>query len=105
MGPAAKTRVAAYVPDLIDRSKVAALGHVTFVDDPARLAETDADVVVVDLSRPGVLDVLPKVRARTVGFGRHTATALLQAARDAGCDEVLARSELFARLARGTLAP
>jgi hypothetical protein len=69
-------KIAAHVPDLMDRSKVAALGEVTFVADPAELpdvaAASKADVVVVDLSRPGVLDVLSRIDAHTVGFGRHT---------------------------------
>ena len=60
------TRVVAYVPELIDRSKVAAAADVTFVGDPAELAAADADLVVVDLSRPGVVDVLPRIRARSL---------------------------------------
>ena len=91
-------RVAAYVPDLIDRSKVAAAGEVVFVDDPVRLADVEAELVVVDLSRPGVLEVLPRVRARTIGFGRHTQRPLLDAARAAGCDQVMVRSEFFPRV-------
>ena len=92
------TRVAAYVPDLLDRSKVAAAADVTFVRDPSELGAVAADVVVVDLAAPGVLDVLPSVEARTIGFGRHTARDLLAAAREAGCDEVYVRSEFFARV-------
>jgi len=92
------TRVVAYVPELIDRSKVAAAADVIFVGDPAELAAADADLVVVDLSRPGVVDVLPRIRARTIGFGRHTQREVLDAARAAGCDEVLVRSDFFPRL-------
>ena len=91
-------RVFAYVPELIDRSKVAAAADVTFVSDPAELASADADLVVVDLSRPGVVDVLPQIRARTIGFGRHTQRDILDAARAAGCDEVLVRSDFFPRV-------
>ena len=91
-------KVVAYVPDLIDRSKVAAAGDVEFVDDPARLGGVEADVVVVDLGRPGVIDVLPAITARTIGFGRHTERELLAAARAAGCDQVLVRSEFFPRI-------
>lgn len=97
----AARRVVAYVPDLMDRSKVAALGDVRFVAAPAELVGVEADVVVVDLSRPGVLDVLPRVRAHTVGFGRHTSVEVLEAAHAAGCDEVLPRSAFFARVERG----
>ena len=92
------TRVVAYVPELIDRSKVAAAAEVTFVGDPAELASADADLVVVDLSRPGVVDVLPQIRAHTIGFGRHTQRDILDAARAAGCDEVMVRSDFFPRL-------
>lgn len=89
-------RVVAYVPDLMDRSR---LTGVTFVATPAELASADADVVVVDLSRPGVLELLPAVAERVpriVGFGSHVDTELLAAARAAGCTEVLPRSRFFA---------
>lgn len=95
------TRIVAYVPDLMDRSKVAgAPGDVSFVDDIAELsaAAQDADVVVVDLGRPGVLDVLPSIHARIVGFARHTQPELLAAARRAGCADALARSAFFPRI-------
>ena len=91
--------VAAYVPDLMDRSKVAAaVPDATFVNDPSQLADVEADLVVLDLSRPGAVDVLPKLRAHTVGFCRHTMRDVIAAAEDAGCDLVLVRSEFFARL-------
>jgi len=93
------TRIAAYVPDLIDRSKVAAAAHgVTFVERPEELSSLEADLVVLDLSRPGAVDVIPRLTARTLGFGRHTQRELLEAARQAGCDEVLVRSDFFPRL-------
>ena len=93
--------VVAYVPDLIDRSKVAAAGDVVFVDDPQALVDAPGDVVVVDLMRPGVLEVLPALKGRRViGFGRHTERALLEAASAAGCGEVLPRSSFFPHLDR-----
>jgi len=91
-------KVVAYVPDLMDRSKVAAAADVTFVREAAALAGADADLVVVDLNRPGVLDVLPAISARTIGFGSHVQRDVLDAARAAGCDVVLKRSEFFAQL-------
>lgn len=97
------TRIAAYVPDLMDRSKVAAAGGeggVTFVRDPAELAAVAADIVVVDLARPGVLQALPALAGtRTVGFASHVDRELAEAAREAGCSEVLPRSRFFASLA------
>jgi hypothetical protein len=93
-------RIVAYVPDLMDRSKVAAAGDVTFVSRPADLAGASdaADVVVVDLTRPGVVDVLEGLSGRVIGFANHTSRDVMAAARAAGCEEVLARSEFFARL-------
>ena len=93
-------KVAAYVPDLMDRSKVAAAAPgAAFVDDPAELASLDVDLVVLDLTRPGAVDVIPKVRGRTVGFCRHTMRDVIAAAEAAGCDRVLVRSEFFADIA------
>ena len=101
------TTVVACVPDLMDRSKVAALGDVRFVPRAADLAAAARDhaagLVVLDLAAPGAVDALAGIGARTVGFGRHTAVELLEAARAAGCDEVLTRAEFFARLERGGL--
>jgi hypothetical protein len=92
----------AYVPDLMDRSKVAAAGGagLTFVTNPADLPEASggADLVVVDLSRPGVLEVLPAISAPTIGFGRHDDRERLAAAAEAGCSRVLARSAFFAQV-------
>lgn len=95
----------AFVPDLMDRSRLAGL-DVTFVARAEELhAAVDGDVVIVDLSRPGVLDALVGVTAgvRTIGFGSHVDRELLDAARAAGCGEVMARSEFFRR-ARELLA-
>lgn len=89
------TRVVAYVPDLMDRSKVAAIEGVTMVARPELLVDAEAEVVVVDLTRPGVMEVLPRLRGRVVGFANHTSRQIMQAAREAGC-EVMARSEFFA---------
>ncbi len=101
--------VVAYVPDLMDRSKVAAAAPgATFVPRPdglpaavADAADLDSDVtVVVDLTRPGVLEVLPSLagRGRVVGFANHTARQVMDDAKAAGCDQVLARSAFFSRL-------
>ena len=96
------TRIAAYVPDLMDRSKVAAAAgdEVTFARTPADLAGMGADLVVVDLARPGVLEALPGLGgARTIGFASHVDRDLAAAAEAAGCGEVLARSRFFSSLA------
>jgi DNA-binding NarL/FixJ family response regulator len=104
------TTVVAYVPDLMDRSKVsaAALDRVTFSrraeDLPSDASSAGATLVVIDLSRPGALDAIGAVaaldpRPAILGFGSHVDRDLLAAARDAGCDRVLARSAFFADIA------
>ncbi len=104
--------VIALVPNLMDRSKIlaATADEVRFVpaaqDLPGAAASPGVRVVVVDLSSPGILDVLPLLAAtgvRVVGFGSHVdRQGLLEASR-AGCSQVLARSAFFGRLA-GVLA-
>ena len=100
------SRVVAFVPDLMDRSKVAAAteGRVRFVTSPAELVEAAAaaDLVVVDLGRPAVLGVLAAVvgtGVAVVAFGSHVDGETLAAARAAGCRDVVARSAFFADLA------
>ena len=103
-------KVIALVPDLMDKSKVAnAWPHASFVREAGELSVAAAaagtgDLVVVDLARPGALDAVAVIvgragHPRVVGFGSHVDTELLDAAREAGCDEVLTRSTFFARLA------
>lgn len=94
-------RVLAYVPDLMDRSKVSSAAEgVTFVSGPAELADqaTADDLVVVDLMRPGVMDVLDHLAGEVVGFANHAERDLMEMARSRGCDQVMARSAFFSRL-------
>ncbi len=96
-------RVLALVPDLMDRSRMTAVPgiDVRFVSAAGELASRStawsADVVVVDLARPGVLEALEAggISGRIVGFGSHVDTDVLDAARRAGCHEVLPRSRFF----------
>lgn len=91
-------RVVAFVPDLMDRSRLGGR-DITFVAAPSDLVGADADVYVVDLSRPGVLDAVPALAgSKVIGFGSHVDTEVLRAARAAGCGTVLARSAFFTRL-------
>ncbi|MGH9247815.1 MAG: hypothetical protein ACRD29_26580 [Acidimicrobiales bacterium] len=101
--------VVAYVPDLMDRSRLSAAARsagvdVRFVRSGPDLAGSavSADVVVVDLSRADSLDALAGLGggARVIGFGSHVDTERLRAARAAGCDTVLARSAFFGDPAR-----
>jgi DNA-binding NarL/FixJ family response regulator len=95
-------KIVAYVPDLMDRSKVAAAADVTFVARPAELADAAtanrADLVVVDVTRPGVVDALPSISVPVLGFSKHTNRQAIDDALAAGADRVLARSAFFARL-------
>ena len=87
-------------PDLADRSRIAAAApDVEFVGAAALLPRVaaGADVVLVDLSRDGVLDVLDEVvalGARVVGYGPHVDAGLLAAAVAAGA-EAVPRSRFF----------
>ena len=96
-------KVVALAPDLMDRSKVAAAAPgAQFVGDAGALvpAAAGADLVVVDLSRPGAVEALAALVAsgvRVVGFGSHVDRATLSAAGATGA-EVMARSEFFRRL-------
>lgn len=96
-------KVEAYVPDLMDRSRLDAAGasagaEVSYAPSPDRLSG-EADLVVVDLTRAGVLEALPNLGgAATVGFASHVDRDLLRRARAAGCQTVLARSAFFGRL-------
>lgn len=105
----AAQKVVAFVPDLMDRSRVESAARavgssVEFVARPTDLPPAiarGATLVIIDLTHPGALDVLPNLRpARTVGFGSHVDGGLLRAARHAGCDEVLSRSVFFGRLSQ-----
>lgn len=90
-------RIVGYVPDLMDRSRLG--GAVDLVDAPGDLVGADADLILVDLDRPGVLEVLDRITTRTLGFCAHVDDQLMDAAATAGCDEVLPRSRAFRRLA------
>jgi hypothetical protein len=107
------TVVVAHVPDLMDRSKLTSRDDidVTFVRHPAELAATAqelaAALVIVDLSRPGVLDALAAgdLPGRVIGFGSHVDRDLLDSARGSGSVEVMPRSQFFGRLDAVFAAP
>jgi hypothetical protein len=99
--------VLAFVPDLIDRSRVEPLiasagASVTLVDDVAtlrRLGDEQWHLVVVDLDAADALSAISVVAGiRTIGFGSHVNRDTLATARKAGYDEVVSRSVLFRRL-------
>jgi hypothetical protein len=100
-------KVVVLAPDLLDRSKIAAaLPGAAFVGAAAQLpgAAAGADLVVVDLARPGVAGVLDAVvagAARVVGFGPHTEASRLAAAGAAGV-VAMPRSRFFADVVAAT---
>jgi CheY-like chemotaxis protein len=63
-------------------------------------------LVILDLESPGAdpAELLPRLRSlspspsKVIAFGPHVRAATLQAAHDAGCDEVLTRGEFYARV-------
>ncbi len=94
------TGIAAYVPDLMDRSRIeAVVDGVRFVVNPEELEEAAETLIVVDLARVGDLARLASVPGRVIGFGAHVDHELLDAASAAGCDVVLPRSKFFRDLA------
>jgi hypothetical protein len=87
--------VVAYVPNLMDRSRFGS--SVEFINKLSLLAEVEANVLIVDLSSPGVLEHLPE-RQYVIGYAPHVDEALLGEASVSGCNEALARSVFFRRL-------
>jgi len=88
--------IAVFAPDLGDRTRIgAAVPDAVFVRSVRELA--GADIAVLDLSRPGALEVVDDLVAacgRVVAFGPHVAADALAAASDAGA-EALPRSRFF----------
>lgn len=95
------TRIVAFVPDLMDRSR---LGHrpVELAADLEQLASAapGAAIVVVDLSRPGALGAAASLvgsGTRVVGFAPHVDDELRRSAASSGV-EVVTRSRFFGHL-------
>ncbi|MCZ7528294.1 MAG: hypothetical protein M5U14_19155 [Acidimicrobiia bacterium] len=92
----------ALVDDLLDRSRIAAaLPGVVFAADVEDCA--GADTVVVDLARHGAAVAELRRRlpvARIVAFSPHVDTERAHEAREAGADEVQARSRFFRDVSR-----
>lgn len=101
-------RVVAFVPDLIDRSRITGVVEdAAFVDTVAALvpASAAADIVLIDLSRAGAVEVLPRLEChRIVGFTNHTQKAAMDGARAAGA-VAMARSDFFIGLEELLLGP
>ena len=97
--------------DMVTVSRVDAAAQasglkVEIVDDIASVTERAADVrfVLVDLACPGLsvtdlVTALPTdTRPQIIAWAAHVHTGRLDAARAAGCDQVLSRGGFFAQL-------
>ncbi|MCX6607231.1 MAG: response regulator [Acidobacteria bacterium] len=101
-------QILAIVEDLFFAVKIegaakAAGAHLRFVktEQAALAAAPDAELILLDLNCKGldVLTLLPKLPGeRVIGFVSHVQTELRQAAADAGCGTVMARSSFSDRL-------
>src|SRR5271165_6470351 len=103
------------VRDLFFRSKLDAVAvslgaEILYASDlgnaARRAAEKKPSVVFADLSDPSfpIVDTAEKIRAaapeaKLIGFASHIDMKPLRAAREAGFDQTLSRSEFTARLA------
>jgi hypothetical protein len=94
------TRIVAFVPDLMDRSRLSGTPGVELIDrlDDVAAAAAGAQLVLLDIARPGALDVVPTLAPTpVVGFASHVDRELLEAARRAGCIRAVPRSAVLAR--------
>ena len=105
------SRVAIVVSDLLFQSRIAAA--VAALGRDAAVADSTAAVAAAIAARPALaiidlhdrnLDAVAAVRSakaagvRVLAFGRHTEPLTLRAARDAGADLVVPRSQLAGEL-------
>ena len=88
--------VVGFVPDLMDQSKLRLeIPEICFIKEVSELFDLDVDLVVVDLSKPEVLDVLTEIKSTTLGFASHIDKETITAAEKAGCTKVVPRSKFF----------
>jgi len=95
----ADRRVLALVPDLMDRSRLGRDIEVVRTADELASVVTAADLVVIDLSRPGALAAAGRASATgavVVGFAPHVSDELFAEAAVAHIT-ALPRSRFFAR--------
>jgi hypothetical protein len=95
----------AFVPDLMDQSKLHGIADLVMVPSVGALDSIAGlgpqDVVAVDLSKPGALEAagrLARTGARVYGFASHVDTDTMKAANAAGVN-AMARSAFFGRVA------
>lgn len=105
----------ALVRDLILGSRISAAAAglgvpLRTIRDPAKLAGVAGDRLIVDLNEPGAIEAAAAWRAagdsrRVTGFVSHVDAETVRRAREAGVDQVMARSrfvEVLPQLLTGT---
>src|SRR5579862_6214611 len=94
-------QVLALVRDLMFTSKITATargvgGNVKVIRDPAVLSGQAGGLLLVDLNLPGAIEAAAQWRkesgGKVVGFVSHVDTPTIERAREAGLDQVMARS-------------
>ena len=104
-----RNRILIVATDLMLQSRVRegaqVLGYEPVLADADALDDAGDALVFVDLHVEGIdwRDAVARAKAAgapVLAFGRHTEADLLQQARDAGCDRVVARSTLVTELPR-----
>ncbi len=103
-------KIVALVPDLMFETRIQDvakhLGYpVEFLmsgeDAGAIIARVSPALVVVALDAPHAMEAIDegkRVGARVLAFGSHKNVELMRAAKAAGCDQVVARSQMAADL-------
>ena len=101
--------VLALVRDLMFSSKISTVAKqngtaVRIVRDPQNLADQPGRLLIVDLNLPGAIEAAAHWRQATagtvVGFVSHVDTETIMEAREAGLDQVMARSGFVEALPR-----
>ena len=105
--PPSTLPVLAVVRDLMFSSRITQAGRhagseVKVVRDPATLAGREGRMVIADLNLDGAMEAAAAWKARTnrpaIGFVQHVDTDRIRAARAAGLDAVMPRSQFVVQL-------
>jgi len=97
-------KVIALVTDLIFASRIAGAAkaagtQMQFLRKPEQLTETEGELLLADLNLEGAAGAAAqwqqKELRRVVGFVSHMDSATIAAARDAGLQEIMARSRFI----------
>ena len=107
-------RVLVLVRDLMFSGRIGATARaanvpITFLRDPAALANTPGTRLIVDLGQPGALDAaaawMQANSGEVVGFVAHVEADTISRARAAGIDRVLTRGQFVQVLPELLSAP